>query len=332
MIGVVENIVVQSRNSFVEEFFALLEGPAFADLGRMRGVFMNFIDERIGKIDVKRFRKCFELTGRTQDLKTGDDRNVDARRTAGVDVAEVLFVVEEHLGHDVLGSRIDLFLKVLDVDFERGGLEMFFGVPGNADAVVERLRALEVFEEFAALHVTDLLNEVAGVLIFGAVFSRGFLIVRGIAAQGEGVVNAQKVHLDERVFGLFAREAQTENVRDGVDAKAILDDAANAERARALAKCFALDRAVMLFAVMRARRVRGDVDPRRLKRLQFFDDVDDVFNAAAPGRRNDFVAVKGATGFGEMFGHVHGAKLMQKTFGGKVSGGLNLASALEFML
>ena len=120
------------------------------------------------------------------------------------------------------------------------------------------------------------------------------LVVVGlVAADGQHVVDAQVVQLDDGVFGLFAGEPGAQQVRHGVDAVAVLDDAADADGARPLLADPALDGAVGLFLVDGLGHVAGHVDEGRVHRRDLLDDVDDVAHGLAPRRRNDLEAEQG---------------------------------------
>ena len=136
---------------------------------------------------------------------------------------------------------------------------MLLGVAGHADAETGRERILQLIDVLAAVQLGDLLDQLAGVLV--AVLFRDIArLARGrVAAQGQDVLDAQEMQVDQRVFRLVAVEAAADQVRHRLDPEAVLDGAADADGAGFLAPRPAGDDAV-LFLVDHVRLVVGDVD------------------------------------------------------------------------
>src|SRR5690606_16848223 len=97
-----------------------------------------------------------------------------------------------------------------------------------------------------------------------------------VAADGEDVADAEVVQLDEGVLGLLAREPPAEQVRHGVDAVAMLDGGAEAERAGPLPLDVSAVRTVGQLLVVRLGRVRRHVNERRLEGEQRLYDGEDL--------------------------------------------------------
>ncbi len=70
------------------------------------------------------------------------------------------FIVEEHLGHDVIGAGFRFLLEVSHVCLQVGGLEVFFRVAGHADAEFGFDAAHQVvFQVDAVVHGRYLLEQ-----------------------------------------------------------------------------------------------------------------------------------------------------------------------------
>jgi hypothetical protein len=102
--------------------------------------------QRLREIHVEFLRDRVELLGGMQDLHRRYDRDGDAGFAALFHERVESPVFEEHLAHDIVGPRVDLFLEVLDVHFQIGGFEVFLGIPGDADAEIDRLGVQDLLE------------------------------------------------------------------------------------------------------------------------------------------------------------------------------------------
>ena len=148
---------------------------------------------------------------------------------------------------------------------------MLFRIGGHADAEIGRERIFQLIDVFSPVHRGDLLDQLAGVMV--AVFFRDIArLARGrVAAQGQDVLDAQEMQVDQRVLGFVAVEAAADQVRDRLHLEAVLDGAANADGARFFAPRPAGDDAVLFF-INRVRLVVGDIDELGIERHQGFDD------------------------------------------------------------
>ena len=139
-----------------------------------------------------------------QRFQSGNNWHIDALLAALVHKIEVDLVVEKHLGDDKLRPGVHLLLQVAQVGIGVGRLEVLFGVARRADAEIRRGGAfLLIIQIDALVHAVHLLNQLTGVAVpVGMGFETGFRL-HGIAPQHQHVLDAQKVQVDEHVFGVF---------------------------------------------------------------------------------------------------------------------------------
>ena len=161
-----------------------------------------------------------------------------------------------------------------------------------------------VLEVPAGVHRRDLLDQVERVAVRAAAVAQRFLVAAVVAAHGEHVVDAEVLELDQEVLGLLAGEALAQDVGHGVEVVLVLDQRAEAERARALALDPALDPLRGLL-VDHLRRVAGDVDERRPVDDELVDQRQEIAYVAAPERRDDLEADQRAVGAREVLGDFH---------------------------
>ena len=142
------------------------------------------------------------------------------------------------------------------------------------------------------------------VAVRGLAVAQRLDVARVVAAHRQHVLDAEVAQLDQRVLGLLAREAVAQDVRHGVDVVLVLDQRADAERARPLALDLALDRALVLL-VHHLGGVAGDVDERRMERHQVVDQLEQAAQRAAALRRDDLVRDQGPRGPRQVLDDLH---------------------------
>ena len=265
--------------------------------------------EALRDLAVERARDADELFLAREHLQPRHDRHRDPDRATPRDEVEVVPVVEEHLGHDVLGARVDLLLGATDVGVEVRRLEVFLGVAAAADAELGGRRVEVRVEVTPLVHLRDLLDQVDCVAVDGAAFAQRLAVALVVAADRQDVVDAEVAELDEEVLRLLLREAVAEHVRHRVDLVLVLDQRAEPERAGALALHVALDAAVGLF-VDDLGRVARDVDEGRPVLHELVHEAEDLTDVPAALGRDDLEADERPIGAREMLGDLHGGRVL----------------------
>ena len=101
---------------------------------------------------------------------------------AFVDKLEKFGVIEEHLGDNVIRSRVDFLFQIFDVTSLVGSLVMFFRVSGNSDAEVRGNGICQrVIQVLTVVHAGDLFNQFATVSVSTIFRSEKTLTGYGIA-------------------------------------------------------------------------------------------------------------------------------------------------------
>ena len=116
------------------------------------------------------------------------------------------------------------------------------------------------------------------------VFGR-YLQPLGISPQQQQVMDAQKVQVEQGIFGLLTRKSLTDNVRDGGDAIFVLDGSRNGHGARTLARSQFPQTAVVLSLIDHLTVMRGDVDILRVKLPQLVYHIVDFLYVVSFQRR-----------------------------------------------
>ena len=249
-------------------------------------------------------RDALEVSAAGQHLEPRDDRHRHAGLTARLHVGEVVLVLEEHLGDDVLGAGLHLLQGAADVGLEVGRLEVLLGIAGAPHAELGRRRVQVLVEVLALVHALDLADQIGRVDVASAPVAERLPVALVVAADGQDVVDAQEAELDEEVLGLLLGEAMAEDVGDRVDLVLVLNQRADTEGARPLALDVPLD-SVRGLLVDDLRRMAGDVDEGRRVLLQIVHQREDVAHVVSPLRRDDLEADGRARRPGEMFGDLH---------------------------
>ena len=292
------------------QFAALVEAPFDADdaSGLVVAALVYRLGQRFGNVKVEGAGQHGELALRGQRLQAGDNGHRDARVAAALLKLEILLVIKKHLGHDVVGSPVDLVLEKAHVGGVVRGLKVFFGVAGRADAKVGSPSIVLLLVEVGAfVEVGHLANQVAGVGVtigLGLEMAFGF---DGVATQGQHVVDAEEMQVNQRVLGFLFRKAAADEVGHGVHIKPVFNGRADAYRAGPAAHRFFLEQAVGVVAVHVLLTVISYVDKWRFKlhqRLNIREQREDVL---ALFRWENFKGKQGfALGLFEVFGNFHG--------------------------
>src|SRR6266571_2972299 len=153
-----------------------------------------------------------------------DDRHVDPRGARPPDEVEVAAVVEEELGDEELGAGVHLLLAVAQVGLQVARLDVPLRIAGAADAERAALRLGHL------AHQLHQLVRVAEAALDG---DEARLPPRGIAAQGEHVVDALGHDGFDGGFQLVARRAGAGDVRHRLDLQLALDSGHHLQRAAA---------------------------------------------------------------------------------------------------
>src|SRR5690606_1602364 len=114
-VGLAHGIKVKRRNTVFDEFTRLLDAPLDPYFLRL-GVVLALVDgigQVFGYVDMKYLGQYSGLRLAGNRLDSRNDGLIDPDLAAPRDKIKILLVVEEHLGHDILSSKIDLKLQIL---------------------------------------------------------------------------------------------------------------------------------------------------------------------------------------------------------------------------
>ena len=278
--GLAECIIVKHRHSGLFQFAALHDQPFRAYFLDFRVVFT--LEDRTGQVGGQVYMEDFGQHGELflvrNRLEARDDRDMDAHITAGFDEIEILLVIEEHLGGNILRSRFDLGLEVHEVGFEVRRFEVLFGVAGYADAEIRFSSIFDVlFEIDALVEADDLFQQIDGIAMAIGLWLEGTFIPGSVAAEDEYVIDSEEMQVDEGVFGLPFGKPAADEMGDCIYLIMVHDCRADAYRARALADFDFLEGAVGFLLEHRLAAVVGDVDKRG---LEFHQRVQMIINRA----------------------------------------------------
>ncbi len=281
---IAHGVVVKAGHACGDEFDRLLGAPLDAYLpdGFVVGGFLDGRYQFLGEVDEELARDASELVSLGDGFQARHDGHFNTDTTAGVHVFEVLLVVEEHLGNDVMSAGLHLHFGVVEVGIEVGGFEVFFRIACDADAEIGLFSIDNIGVEVDAfVHVGNLAHEVEGIGMALFVWHKTLFKSAGIAAQGEDVVDAQEVEVNEGVFGFVFGEATADEVRDSVHFVAVHDGSADAYGARALSDggFFVVAGGAHFVDVLFA--VIGNINEGRLKLHEAIQGVEDGLHAAA---------------------------------------------------
>ena len=241
-------------------------------------------------------------------LDPGDDRDGDAGCPALLDKAEVDLVIEEHLRDDVVGPCIDLLLEHGDVELEVGRLPMLFRVAGNADAEVGLLGVLQHRVEVdPPVEIDDLLDKITGVGVPTAGGDKALHPCGGIAAQGQDVLKAEEVELDQIILDLVCSRATADEVGDHRDIEGVLDQGGEGQGPRPLAHGLAFKKAIGAFDVDDLLLVVGHVDVRRAELAELPYRFQDRLDIPSLQGRNQFKGKEGPLRLGQDVTYTHGS-------------------------
>jgi hypothetical protein len=149
--------------------------------------------------------------------------------------SKISFVLKKHLRDDVVGARIHFRLGISQVNIEVGGLEVLFRVAGNTDTEVGFFAVDDTLVQvMPVVHAGNLAHELKGILVPVFVRSKTLLELARIAAQRKYIVDAQKVEINECVFGFVHRKTAANQVRHSVHFEPMHDGRADTYRAGSL--------------------------------------------------------------------------------------------------
>ena len=157
---------------------------------------------------------------------------------------------------------------------------MLFRIAGHS--VVERRLGhfcRRTVDEQPAVEIVDLRFQLDGVRI-AVVFGHEYAFVLGfVAAQHEQVRDAEKLKVEQDIFGLLACEAAAQDVGDDGDVILVLDGCCHGHRPRTPAQAAALEKAAAQVLVDVFAAMGGDVDVFRVKLAEGVDGLIERVNA-----------------------------------------------------
>ena len=239
-------------------------------------------------------------------LEAGHDRDRDAMIIALLNETEVVIVVEEHLGSDIVAAEVYFALEVEDVGVHVWRLEVLLRVAGNADAEVCLSTVDDVFFHVAAIiEVYYLAYEVFGIAVTMDIGGKELLTYSSIATECEDVLDAQEVEVDKGVLGLCLAEAAADEVRDSLNLVFIHKRSTNAHGAGALADLHPLQAAIFAGLEYLLRTVIGNIYECRVELHQRIEMVVYGCDALALGWWQDLKGYNSVFCLREVFCYFH---------------------------
>ena len=103
---------MDDRRVAVHQFFALHDGPFNAHFAQLFVVFAfdKLFYQRFGQVNVEGLWQAGQLRECRNRFQAGDDRYLDVGGAATFHEIKEFAVVEKHLGDDVFGACLNLFL------------------------------------------------------------------------------------------------------------------------------------------------------------------------------------------------------------------------------
>ena len=262
------------------ELLGLVDRPFYPDLAGRLCVLAagpDGLHQLFGQADAEGAGQDLQVLGRRDRLDARDDRYRDARFAAALHEIEVLAVVEEHLGHDVVGSRIDLLLEVLEVALGVRRLEMLFGIARHAYRELGVVALLDfAVDKFSPVHGLDLAHQVGGVGVSLGVGDEAGFVLPLVAPQRQHVVQPQEIHVDQRILDVVFRPAAADQVGNHLHVVLAPDRGRDADRARTAAHDVPLAASVGADVLFEGFAVEGDVDVGRVEIHQRVDGSEDA--------------------------------------------------------
>ncbi len=272
-------VEMDDRHSGRFELLGLVYRPFYPDLAGRLCVLAagpDGLHQLFGQADAEGAGQDLQVLGRRDRLDARDDRYRDARFAAALHEIEVLAVVEEHLGHDVVGSRIDLLLEVLEVALGVRRLEMLFGIARHAYRELGVVALLDfAVDEFSPVHGLDLAHQVGGVGVSLGVGDEAGFVLPLVAPQCQHVVQSQEIHVDQRILDVVFRPAAADQVGNHLHVVFAPDRGRDADRARTAAHDVPLAASVGADVLFEGFAVEGDVDVGRVEIHQRVDGKSD---------------------------------------------------------
>ena len=248
-------------------------------MSRSRQSFVvNSTPARAASANVELARYRNELPRVGDRLDAGDYRHVDADSPSPVHEFAERPRREDHLGDDVVGSRVHLCFQVTQVVGKVRRLVVLFRVPGNADAEVGCRRVVELLQVMTAVHSGNLGRQFRGEPMAGRLGNELLLPRRRVATQDEQVLEAQVLQVNNRILGLVLVEPAADDVRHGLDLVPVVNGRADADRARVLAPRNLPGQARTHVFVHNPLLVIGNGDERRFERQQLVDRGEQLGN------------------------------------------------------
>ena len=163
-----------------------------------------------------------------------DDGDGDSLGTGTLDEAEVLVVVVEELCNGILCTSLYLLLQPIDIHVHIGRLLVLLGVAGYAirEGLTRLLDGRAIAEE-SFVEAVDLRLQLYGMAVATGRGGEDTFVLGLIATQEQQVGDAEKLEVEQYVFGLLTGEAATEDMGHYVDVVLVLDSGGHGDGTRA---------------------------------------------------------------------------------------------------
>src|SRR5699024_3020217 len=130
--------------------------------------------------------------------------------------SKVSRIIKKHLRNDIVSTSLYLLFKLLNIEIKVGRFKMLLRIAGHAHTKVGLLSITDLFQIFPAVHILNLIHQIQGILIKGAVLDARHRTIGRIPANGQYVINAQVIKLNKRILGLFFGKTLTNQMRYGI--------------------------------------------------------------------------------------------------------------------
>ncbi len=98
-------------------------------------------------------------------LDPGDDGDSNSYFASLFYKSLIGFKVVKHLGNNILGSLVNLILKIVEILFKTRSLKMLFGIPCHTNAKIGWFGVFKIFEINTFIHIGNLPDQTACILI-----------------------------------------------------------------------------------------------------------------------------------------------------------------------
>ena len=170
-----------------------------------------------------------------------------------------------------------------------GCFEMLFGITGHANTEVSFYAIDDVFfNVLSFIEGYNLLHQLRSIMVPFGVRGKELFIGGRIATQGQYIIDAEEVKIDQDILGFFIAKAAADQMGHGIDLIPVNDGSANTHRTGALAYFHAFEGTIDPFLKDLFGPVIGHIHERRLELHERIEHGKNGIDAFPLGRRQYF--------------------------------------------